>query len=148
MARRGRKPADPGLQVLKGSSRTLPARVTALEGHPAIPDGLDAAGETECRRLIAVLGASGVLDALDGPLLARYSVAYSDWCKARKLIGDEDIITSTGLGAIKAHPAVAIARDAARTMTEVMDELRRRTKAVGSAKKDRLGEFLDKRKRG
>jgi P27 family predicted phage terminase small subunit len=152
---RGRKPLPTPLKLLKG---TRSDRVNAEEprpeaARPACPECLDSFGRAEWERIVPELEALGILSQVDGAALALYCASYSIAVQADMEIGLYGLLLETGMGGLKANPAVAIARAARAQMHSLLTEFgatpasRSKVKTRDEGKsKDALGEFLNRRK--
>jgi P27 family predicted phage terminase small subunit len=152
---RGRKPLPTPLKLLKG---TRADRLNAEEPGPAVarpacPESLDSFGRAEWERIVPELEAMGVLSQVDGAALALYCAAYSIAVRADMEIGLYGLLLETGMGGLKANPAVAMAKAARAQMHSLLTEFgatpasRSKVKARDEGKsRDALGEFLNRRK--
>jgi P27 family predicted phage terminase small subunit len=147
---RGRKAEPTPLKILKGTRKD---RVNAEEpmppaALPECPECLDSFGRAEWGRIVPQLEAMGVLAEVDGAALALYCAAYSQWVQADMEIGIYGLLVDTGMGGVKANPAVAMARAARAQMHSLLTEFgatpasRSKVKVRDEGKKDALGEFL------
>lgn len=152
---RGRKAEPTALKVAKG---TRADRVNREEprlpaARPVRPGHLDEVAAAEWDRIVPELEAAGLLASIDGAALALYCDAFSTWIRANHEVEVYGLLVETGLGGLKANPAVAIARAARAQMHALLSDFgcspasRCRVKVKGDAKaKDALGEFLGRRK--
>lgn len=154
MGRRGPKPADRKLKLLKGerADRLSPGSTPAPYGLPSAPDWLDDTARAEWDRLLPELADAGVLARVDGAALTLYCVAYSRWRVANEDIQINGILTETGLGGFKKSPAVEVAQQAEAQMARLLAEFgatpagRGRVKVPEKPPEDPLAAFLNKRK--
>jgi P27 family predicted phage terminase small subunit len=153
---RGRKSAPAALKILSGekNSRINRDEPPLLAGDLMPTRTLDATARAEWDRIVSELGQTGVLSRVDAALLTIYCVVYARWIKADENIKAKGLVIETDLGGVKPNPAVTIADRCESAMHRMLTEFggtpaaRTRIKTGGAEKKDRLGEFLDKRKRG
>ena len=114
MGRRGPPPKPSALKRLEGTYRPDRAARNELElpvGLPEAPNWLDLEARNEWARVVPVLHETGVLTTLDGGRLADYCMTHSLAIKATRRYQREGLVIRSPQG-IKAHPAVAIAKDA------------------------------------
>lgn len=155
MSARGPKPRPTALKLLEGErpDRVNAAEPRALPGRPACPRHLDETAREEWDRIVPELEELGVLSRTDGAALAIYCDTYSQWVRANRDIRTYGMTVETGMGGLKANPAVAISRAAASLMHRLLSEFggtpssrSRLRAATDDGPKDALGEFLARRK--
>ena len=151
---RGRKPAPTPIKILKGTRKD---RINAEEPRPEKvrpkrPEELDLDAAAEWDRIVPQLEALGVLSEVDGAALAIYCDAYSQWINANREIAAYGMLVDTGMGGLKANPAVAIARQAMSMCHRLLSEFgctpasRGKVKVKSEAPTDALSDFLARRK--
>lgn len=148
---RGRKPKPTAIKLLDG---TRADRINRNEprstGAPVRPTWLDREAAKEWDRIVPILQEMQVLSKIDGPMLAIYCQAHSDYQQARKKLKSLGSVTPTGAGGVKPSPYLQIARDARAEMARILVEFggtpvsRSRIKVAGASEADELDEFLKK----
>lgn len=156
MGKRGPKPRPEPLKILAGerADRINPAAPAPIPGAPECPEHLDEVARGEWDRMIALLDRMGVISRTDGAALALYCSIYSRWLRAKDEIR-VDMLTTSDTGYLRANPAVAIAAKCEDQMARLLAEFGctpssrgRLNVAKPEVKRDKLGEFLARRKNG
>jgi P27 family predicted phage terminase small subunit len=98
-------------------------------GTPKCPSWLPLEAKKEWKRTYAILEPFGILRATDQAVFAAYCVSFARWKSAEKIVEtegqtvSEPVVTRsgnpTGDFKIKAHPAVAIARQERQSMQRI-----------------------------
>lgn len=116
-----RTKGNPGKRAYNKREPKLPV------GAPPMPLGLDAVGQAEWKRLVAMALRTQVLTEADRSIIELAAVAYSDWAAARATLANEgrtyETTGTTGDRVIKAHPAFAQSSDAWRRYRAAVCEL-------------------------
>jgi P27 family predicted phage terminase small subunit len=116
-----RAKGNPGKRAYNKREPKLPP------GAPPMPEGLDAVGQQEWRRLVVIALKAQVLTEAERSILELAAEAYSTWAKARIAIQAHGLTYETTSTAgdlvIKARPEVAIASDAWRRYRAAVCEL-------------------------
>lgn len=138
---------NPGKRPLpKTGRRANPRRRT-----PPPPEWLPEDGRAEWVRVGRLLNQLHVLTEADNTALAAYCDAYSRWRKARKLIEDDGMTTTTAAGNLKAHPATVVVHQAMTEMRQFMIEFgltpssRARVGQVPAAEPSEFEKYLARR---
>lgn len=116
-----RAKGNPGKRAYNKREPKLPG------GAPPMPAGLDAVGQAEWARLVAIALKAEVLTEAERSILELAAEAYSTWAKARAVIMEKGLSYETtnqnGDVIHKPYPEVAIASDAWRRYRAAVCEL-------------------------
>ena len=121
-------------------------------GLPEPPSHLDTDGKLAWECLVKQLSAMRVLTPADGHALAIYCSAYSRRLRAEESLRESGEVVLSDTGAMKANPSAAIVAKCESTMLRVLTEFgltpssRSRVSVPAEGPKDRLSEFLSRRK--
>jgi P27 family predicted phage terminase small subunit len=164
---RGRKPKPTTLKLLEGYQRDrINFQSPNLEvSLPDPPEHLDPLALKEWHRIASILERMRVLTEADGAALAIYCESFSRWIRARAdvqkrgMVLEQEHIRKDKKGAVaeqytvvKLNPAIQVEHASKLIMLRVLTEFgltpssRCRIKGGAPERKDRLAEFLQKKK--
>lgn len=125
-AGRGRKPKPTALKILEGvrADRINFSEPLAPLGRPAVPDLVlrDRVASKAWDELATQLEGLKILTVADGGILEVYALAYSRLHAATLDIQENGVLSETSLGAPKANPSVAIAKEATAQIARLLAE--------------------------
>jgi P27 family predicted phage terminase small subunit len=135
---RGRKPKPTALKLLHGNPGHRPLNAHEPKPSCAVPDcpeHLDSVARMEWERIVPELESLGLVAHVYRAAIAGYCQAYSRWQAAEAEIATEGLTTmNLKTGCVRAHPAVAIAKEHMRLVKEFAVEFGLTASSMGRMK--------------